>query len=205
MVVVDQKERYRRQAALCYDIAAKMTPAKAAAMIHLGDTYAALAVDPDRPPPNIYVPNDRLAQPHCKKCGRKMRLAYSLPRTRTLPLMQAFRCDRCGEMLIWKGATPTRRSADELPARGPPREGTQWVTRHVAISFRRVGQRFSPGEAIECPDARIAVRRAQLMMRDREIAGAVAFSRRANAASGEVEGAAILTKLGTIPDGFDIA
>src|SRR5262249_2876675 len=46
MAVVDQKERYRRKAALCYDIAGKMTPTKAASMVRLGDTYAALAVDP---------------------------------------------------------------------------------------------------------------------------------------------------------------
>jgi hypothetical protein len=205
MAVVDQKDRYRRQAALCYDIAAKMTPAKAAAMVHLGDTYAALAIDPDRTPANIFVPTKRFEQPHCKACGGKMRLSYSLPRTRTLPSMQAFHCDRCGETLIWKRASPSNRSANEAPARVPPRESTRWGTRFVAISFRRVGQGFSPGEAIECPDARLAVRRAQLMMRDREIVGAAAFSRRADTASGEVESAVILSKLGTIPEGFDIA
>jgi hypothetical protein len=36
MAVVDQNERYRRQAALCYEIAAKMTPKKAASMVRLG-------------------------------------------------------------------------------------------------------------------------------------------------------------------------
>jgi hypothetical protein len=41
MAVVDQKERYRRQAALCYEIATK-APKKAASMVRLGDTYSAL-------------------------------------------------------------------------------------------------------------------------------------------------------------------
>ena len=90
MAVVDQKERYRRQAALCYEIAAKMTPKKAASMVQLGDTYSALAVDRNRRAPNVFVSTKRLDQPHCKVCGRKMRLACALPRTRTLPSMQAF-------------------------------------------------------------------------------------------------------------------
>jgi hypothetical protein len=64
--------------------------------------------------------------------------------------------------------------------------------------------RFSPGEALECPDARLAVRRAQLMMREKETVGSVAFSRRSNAQTSEVETAEILTVLGKIPDGFDI-
>jgi hypothetical protein len=59
MAVVDQKERYRRQAALCYEIATKMAPKKAASMVRLGDTYAALAVDRDRRPRNIFVPKKR--------------------------------------------------------------------------------------------------------------------------------------------------
>jgi hypothetical protein len=51
----------------------------------------------------------------------------------------------------------------------------------------------------------LAVRRAQLMMREKETVGAVAFSRRSNTQTEEVEAAKILTVLGTIPDGFDIA
>jgi hypothetical protein len=205
MAVVDQKERYRRQAALCYEIAAKMTPKKSASMVRLGDTYAALAVDRDRRAPNIFVPTKRFEQPHCKVCGRKMRLACALPRTRTLPSMQAFCCDRCGETLIWRGASPSHLSTRrQSPSTARP-EGSRWTRRYVAISFRRVENRFSPGEAIECPDARLAVRRAQLMMREKETVGAVAFSRRSNAQTEEVEAAKILTVLGTIPDGFDIA
>jgi hypothetical protein len=42
-------------------------------------------------------------------------------------------------------------------------------------------------------------------MRASETVGAVAFSRRSNGKTGQVEAAQILTVLGTIPDGFDIA
>jgi hypothetical protein len=205
MAVVDQKERYRRQAALCYEIATKMAPKKAASMVRLGDTYSALAVERDRRAPNIFVATKRLEQPHCKVCGRKMRLACALPRTRTLPSMQAFRCDRCGETLIWKSASPTHLSTRAQSTSTAHPEGSPWTTRYVAVSLRRLENRFSPGEAIECPDARLAVRRAQLMMREKETVGSVAFSRRSNAQTGEVEAAKILTVLGTIPDGFDIA
>ena len=205
MAVVDQKERYRRQAALCYEIAAKMTPKKAASMVRLGDTYSALAVDRNRRAPNVFVPTKRLEQPHCKVCGRKMRLACALPRTRTSPSMQAFRCDRCDETLIWRGADPDHRATSREAKPTARLGGDQWVSRYIAVSFHRVANRFSPGDAIECPDASLAVRRAQLMMRDNDTVGAVAFSRRSNSETGIVEPAQILTVLGKIPRGFDIA
>jgi hypothetical protein len=134
-----------------------------------------------------------------------MRLACALPRTRTLPSIQAFRCDRCGETLIWKSVSPTHPSTRRQSTPTAHRGGSFWTTRYVAVSFRRLENRFLPGEAIECPDARLAVRRAQLMMREKETAGSVAFSRRNNAQTGEVETAEILTVLGKIPNGFDIA
>ena len=205
MAVVDQKERYRHNAALCYDIAAKMAVETAASIVRLGDTYASLAVEPDPRAANTFVPFDRLKQPHCKRCGTNMRLAYTLPRTCTLPSMQAFCCDHCGETLIWKSVSPSHISTRKRSTSTLHPEGSRWTSRYVAISFRRVENRFSPGEAIECPDARLAVRRAQLMMREKETVGSVAFSRRSNAQTGEVEAAKILTVLGTIPDGFDIA
>ena len=75
MAVVDQKEWYHRQAALCYEIAAKMTPKKAASMVRLGDTYVALAIDPDRRASNIFVPTKRFEQPKYAggKCGSPVR------------------------------------------------------------------------------------------------------------------------------------
>ena len=196
MAVVDQKERYRRQAALCYDIAATMTGERATSMLLLGDTYAALAADPEGLPPNVSGPSIRYEQPHCKICGAKMRLAHSLSRT-SLPGIQAFCCETCGETLIWKG--PAREQTV-----GPAAD-SRWITRYIAVSFRRGGKDFAPGPAVECPDAELAIRRAELMTRERDIAGAVAFSRRWNPRSGEFDTALILEIFGDIPEGFNIA
>jgi predicted RNA-binding Zn-ribbon protein involved in translation (DUF1610 family) len=205
MAIVDQKQRYRRQAALCYEIAATAAPAQATSMIRLGDTYAALAMDPDRLPPSIFVPTEKYAKPDCKKCGSRMQLIYSFPRTRTLPSMQAFRCDPCGETLIWKSARPSLKSAEKPSASAVPKEGDRWITRHVAVSFRQVGADFAPGLAIECPDDSLAIQRAELMLREEHIAGAIAFSRRNDPISGEAEDAVILEIFGEIPEDFDIA
>src|ERR1700676_4513955 len=111
MAIVDQKERYRRQAALCYEIAATLTSERAISMARLGDAYAGLAIDPDRLIPNVFASRKKYADPVCKKCGQKMKLTYSLPRTEIMPAMQAFRCDACKETLIWKGKVPLRREA----------------------------------------------------------------------------------------------
>jgi hypothetical protein len=98
------------------------------------------------------------------------------------------------------------------PLRGPAREQTfgpaadsQWITRYIAVSFRRGGKDFAPGPAVECPDAELAIRRAELMTRERDIAGAAAFSRRGNPSSGEFDAALILEIFGDIPEGFNIA
>jgi hypothetical protein len=45
MAKVNQKDRYRQQAALCYEIAATMLGDKATAMKRLGDIYARLVED----------------------------------------------------------------------------------------------------------------------------------------------------------------
>jgi hypothetical protein len=200
MAVVDQKERYRRQAALCYDVAATMTGERAISMI-FGDTYAALAVDPHRTLPNVFASRKKYVDPICKKCGQKMQLTHSLPRTVIMPAMQAFRCDACRETLIWKGAVPSRRTGQ--PAAFPPRG--RWITQYVVVSFRRVGSDLIPGPAVECPDAALAIQRAGLMTRDTEIGGSVAFSRRSNPDTEEYEPAVILRTIGETPPDFDIA
>jgi predicted RNA-binding Zn-ribbon protein involved in translation (DUF1610 family) len=65
MVTIDQKERYRRQAALCLEIAATMSGERAASMARLAETYAALAEDEiTLAPPAIYV------DPQCPRCGK---------------------------------------------------------------------------------------------------------------------------------------
>jgi hypothetical protein len=103
MVKVDQKERYRQRAALCYEIAATMSGDKATSMMRLGDTYAGLAEDSDKPGTALFVATKRDDRPKCVKCGEEMRLTYSVARTETLGAMQAFRCDGCNETMIWKG------------------------------------------------------------------------------------------------------
>ena len=100
---INQKERYRQRAALCYEIAATASGDSATAMMRLGDTYAGLAEDSDMPRIGIFVATKRNERPRCVKCGREMRFTYSLARTDTLRAMQAFRCDGCNETMIWKG------------------------------------------------------------------------------------------------------
>ncbi len=178
-----------------------MTAAKAASMIRLGDTYCALALNPSPLSTNAFVLTKKHGDPHCKKCGRKMQLTHSLPRTRVLPAMQAFRCDHCGETQIWKGASPSVRSPQRQRNHALAGAGT----RYVAVSFRRAGKDFAPGPAIECPDAALAVQRADLMVREDDIAGAVAFSRRSDSTSGEVDDAVVLEVFGAIPEDLDIA
>jgi hypothetical protein len=153
MPALDQKERYRRQAALCYEIAARMATAQGTSIIRLGDSYAALA---------------------------------------------------CGERLVWKRASLSSRLAQALPTSSSPREDRR-ITQYIAVSFRRTWNNFIPGPAIECPDATLAIQRARLMTREEDIVGAVAFSRRGDPESGEVETAVILEALGNIPEDFDIA
>src|SRR5271154_6060947 len=102
MDAVDQKDRYRRQADLCYEIAATMTGNHATSMLRLGDAYAALAVD-SSPPIVPITPIEEAADPRCEKCRAKMQLTCSVPPTRMLPAMRAFRCGSCGETLILKG------------------------------------------------------------------------------------------------------
>src|ERR1700730_17660405 len=107
MATIDQKERYRHQAGLCYEIAATMTGERAISMIRLGDTYGALATDPDRLLPNVFASQKKYVDPVCKKCGQEMRLTHSRPLDPTITAMYAFRCYACRESLIWKGEVPS--------------------------------------------------------------------------------------------------
>jgi hypothetical protein len=201
---VDRKERYRRQAALCYEIAAAMTGKRAASMMRLGDTYAALAVDPEKARAGILAPAVKYDDPECPKCRGKMRLTHSLPSTDILPAMQAFRCDACGETLIWKDGIgqPSKR-----PSGNRISEASHSAAVHyVALSFRRVGRGgFDPGEIVECADADDAIRRAERMAGDEANVGSVAFSRRGDPDRGQFEKAVILMVIGKVPKDFDIA
>jgi hypothetical protein len=197
MSVVDRTEEYRRQASLCYELAATLSGAKAASMLRLGDSYAALAVAPDLSRPNVFAPQ-RYTDPLCRKCGKRMQLTFSMSGSHEGPPVQAFHCKECGET---QGLTTK-------PAGGPvPSEQSDHaVDQHfIAASFRRASERFVPGPAVECPDAGMAIQRAELMLREDEIGGAVAFLRRVDRATGAFEAALTLRTFGEIPDGFDDA
>jgi predicted RNA-binding Zn-ribbon protein involved in translation (DUF1610 family) len=156
---MDQKERYRRHASLCYEIATGMTGERAASMTRLGDTYTALAVDAGQPL-NALVPPTKYADPHCRKCGKEMRVTLTLPRTDIMPAMQSFRCDACGETLIWKSQR-ARRSGEAHAGIAEPMDNL--ITQYVAASLRGEGKDLAPGPVIECPDAKTAMLRAELM------------------------------------------
>ncbi len=200
MAIIDQKVRYRRQAGLCYELAKTMDGARAESMVRLGDAYSELAETPGTLRERIFSPADKYAEPRCKQCRKNMRLTHSLPRTDILPLMQGFRCDACGETLIWKGEVPT--PTDERSGRDTAGD---WEVHRVALSFKRTGnRRLAPGQSVECIDEHTAILRAELMMRDTSVVGAVAFSRRASADFRRVERAVILMSFGTVPKDFDI-
>jgi hypothetical protein len=63
MATIDQKERYRQRAALCYEIAAILSGDTAASMRRLGDSYTGLAAASDKPRTGIFVPTKRHERP----------------------------------------------------------------------------------------------------------------------------------------------
>jgi hypothetical protein len=76
----------------------------------------------------------------------------------------------------------------------------------VALPFTPVeGGGLAPGQAVECPHAAAAIRRADAMARDEANAGAVAFSRNGTPDLGEFEDAVILKTFGEVPDDFGFA
>jgi hypothetical protein len=77
---------------------------QATSMMRLGDTYAGLAEDSDKPRTDVFVTTEGNDCPNCVKCGKEMRHTYSLPRTDTLRAMRAFRCDSCNKTMICKGS-----------------------------------------------------------------------------------------------------
>ena len=146
MTGAQEKQRYRRQAALCYEIAKMLFGERASSMIRLGDSYAALAMNPDH-------------------------------------------------------LLPASFGSDSISPTAPPSS----LDRFVAVSFRHDGQGFSPGPAITCPDAELAIQRAELMLKEDKVVGAVAFFRRVDPRTGAMGTAVVLGRFGRIPDGFDIA
>ena len=57
-----------------------------------------------------------------------------------------------------------------------------------------------PGEAVECPRANAAVMRAEALSRKPEHAGALAFNRTGDPATGEFGDAKVIRKFGDVPE-----
>jgi hypothetical protein len=76
---------------------------------------------------------------------------------------------------------------------------------YVALPFVRVDGGLAPGEAIECPHAAAAIRRAKALAARETNAGAIAFSRHGSPELGEFEDAVILKSFGDVPDDFRFA
>lgn len=73
---------------------------------------------------------------------------------------------------------------------------------YVALSFTPTDGGLAPGQAVECPNAPAAIRRAEAMAANEANAGAVAFSRSGDPNVGEFEDAVILKSFGEVPDDF---
>jgi len=73
---------------------------------------------------------------------------------------------------------------------------------YVALPFIAVEGGLAPGEAVECSNGAVAIRRAQAMAFNQANAGAVAFSRSGDLNLGEFEDAVILKAFGQLPEDF---
>lgn len=74
------------------------------------------------------------------------------------------------------------------------------LTYYVAIPFVRTGSKLVPGDGIECNTGANAVLRAEVMAKQRDHAGALAFSRTGDPDSGRFAEAVLLGKFGDVPD-----
>ena len=74
------------------------------------------------------------------------------------------------------------------------------VTYYVALPFVLADDGVAPGEAVECTSANAAVMRAEALSRKPGCAGALAFSRTGDPATGEFGDATLIRKFGDVPD-----
>ncbi len=74
------------------------------------------------------------------------------------------------------------------------------VTYYVALPFIPADDGLAPGEAVECLSANAAVMRAEALSRKPGCAGAFAFSRTGDLATGEFGDANLIRKFGDVPD-----
>lgn len=74
------------------------------------------------------------------------------------------------------------------------------VTYYVALPFVIADDGLAPGEAVECTSANAAVMRGETLSRKSGCAGALAFSRTGDPATGEFGDATLIRKFGDVPD-----
>ena len=74
------------------------------------------------------------------------------------------------------------------------------VTYYVALPFVPSEDGIAPGEAVECTSANAAVMRAEALSRKPGCAGALAFSRTGDPATGDFGDAKVIRKFGDVPD-----
>jgi hypothetical protein len=74
------------------------------------------------------------------------------------------------------------------------------VTYYVALPFVMADDGVAPGETVECTSANAAVMRAEALSRKPGCAGALAFSRTGDPATGEFGDATLIRKFGDVPD-----
>jgi hypothetical protein len=74
------------------------------------------------------------------------------------------------------------------------------VTYFVALPFIATDDGLAPGEAVECLSANAAVMRAEALSHREGHAGAVAFSRSGDPATGEFTDANLIKKFGDVPN-----
>ncbi len=73
------------------------------------------------------------------------------------------------------------------------------VTYYVALPFVMADDGLAPGEAVECTSANAAVLRAEALSRKPGCAGALAFSRTGDPATGDFSDAELIRKFGDVP------
>jgi hypothetical protein len=74
------------------------------------------------------------------------------------------------------------------------------VTHYVVLPFVMADDGVAAGEAVECLSANAAVMRAEALSRKPGCAGAVAFSRTGDPASGDFGEARVIRKFGDVPE-----
>jgi hypothetical protein len=74
------------------------------------------------------------------------------------------------------------------------------VTYYVALPFELADDGVAAGEAVECLSANAAMMRAEALWRKPGCAGAIAFTRTGDPATGDFNDAKLIRKFGDVPD-----